>query len=64
MKMRDLLAVIKYVVGRCDVCEEVEDGTYILTFRDGNRKYFLGLIVLEEYQDDELRGLLRKKGCG
>ena len=64
MKMRDLLAVIKYVVGRCDGCEEVEDGTYMLTFRDGDRRYFLGLIVLEEYQDDELRELLRKKGCG
>jgi hypothetical protein len=61
--MRDLLAVIKYVVGRCELCEEVEEDTYILTFRDGNRKYFLGLIVLKEYQDDELRRLLRKKGC-
>lgn len=64
MKMRDLLAIVKYVVERCEVCEEVEDGTYILTFRDGDRKYFLGLIVLREYQDDELRHLLRKRGCG
>jgi hypothetical protein len=62
--MRDLLAVIKYVVERCELCEEVEDGTYILTFRDGDRRFFIGLIVLEEYQDDELRGLLRKRGCG